>query len=229
MIRKALSLAVILFLSTTCKAGQDLVDRLHQAELKYGLPKNSLVALSLTESSLHWFALNIDGASFYPKSRQQALSIMRSVIERPYVMSIKANAESEPELWFFSTRQAAHKAVSQLGASPHYPEIIPQASGDLFRKLSLMNTGICALQISYRWHARDEGRSVADLLDPNFCIDYGAKYLAGLVRKHGFEKGVGCYYTCSNRSRARREREEYFDRYNRHFTRLNDGHQVATR
>lgn len=212
-------------------ADQDLVRRLHQEEREHGLPHNSLVALSLTESDLSWYALNIDGASFYPRSKSEALQILQNVGTRPYVVRIKRAAKQKSELYFYRTLHAAKRAARKLKSTPGYPKAIPfdEAEGLPYRKLDMLNTGLCALQINYRWHGNREGRTVDKILDREFCIEYGAQFLASLIDKHGFERGVGCYYTCGNNDYQRKARAEYFQRYTRHFSRLNASTDIAQR
>lgn len=219
---------VLIAWSLVCSADPTLIAKLHEAERAHGLPVNSLVALSSNESSLKWFAINFDdGASFYPKSKSHAIRIIKNVVKRPWVIKVK-KPDEDSEVYFFSTRQLAMQAAQKIKRSDAY-DLIPQPDGSNVRKLNLLNTGLCAMQLNFRWQAYEQGRSVDQLLDRDFCIEHGSAFVANLIKKHGFEKGIGCYYTCGNSERARRLRKEYFERYNRHLQRLSRSSQLAQR
>lgn len=225
--RVVFALLIVVY-SSAVFADQDLVDRLRKMETQLGLPDMSLVALSATESTLSWYALNFDDiASFYPKSKAHALKIITSVSGRPYAVKI-VKPNSNGEVYFFATRQAAQRAVSKAQQLKGY-DVVTHRDNTLVRKIDLLNTGLCAMQLNFRWQAHGQGRTAEDLLDREFCIEHGANFLASLIKKHGFEKGVGCYYTCGNGPRAKRDRKEYFERYKRHLDRLTSSAHVAQR
>lgn len=230
MIRRAL-LLITLTLSFAVSADQSLIDRLHEAESKYNLPHNSLVALSKTESSMHWFALNIDGAAFYPETKEKALRIMQHVVQRPYVLKLRSRTnEAAAELFFFPSEDHAQRILNRVLAGQTDKEAVRHSDKSYLRRLDLLNTGMCALQLNYRYQAHGQGRGVQTLLDPEFCVNHGAKFFAGLINKHGFgEKGIGCYYTCGSSKRAQRIRRDYFARYSRHLKRLNNSTSLASR
>lgn len=217
-----------LFLSLSVSAEQDLIDTLRAAETRLGLPDMSLVALSATESTLSWYALNFDDvASFYPKTKTHALQIIRSVSGRPYAVKIVKPNDAE-EVYFFATRQAAQRAVSKARRINGY-EVVTLRDDRVVKKIDLLNTGLCAMQLNFRWQAHGQGRTAEDLLDREFCIEHASNFVAGLINKHGFEKGVGCYYTCGNGPIAKRNRKEYFERYKRHLDRLTKSTSIAQR
>lgn len=212
-------IALLLLGSLPALAQQDLIDSLRDAEKRYGLPDLTLVALSRNESSLNWFAINFDDvASFYPKTKAHALRIIRSVSGRPYTIRV-SKAGKRPEVYFFPTVSSAQRAASKVHQHDDW-EIVEHSSGKVVEKLDLLNTGLCAMQLNFRWQAHEQGRSAKTLLDPSFCIEHAAKFVAGLIRKHGFEKGIGCYYTCGRGKEAQQNRREYFARYRRHLDSL---------
>lgn len=217
-----------LFLSMSVTADQDLIDRLRKMETQLGLPDMSLVALSANESTLSWYALNFDDvASFYPKTKAHALKIIRSVSGRPYAVKIvKPNAGGE--VYFFATRQAAQRAVAKARQLKGY-SVATHHDKTVVKKIDLLNTGLCAMQLNFRWQAHGQGRTAEDLLDREFCIEHASSFVAGLIKKHGFEKGIGCYYTCGNGPRAKQDRKEYFERYKRHLDRLTSSSSIAQR
>lgn len=230
MVKSKLVVGILVFLAsvTSATADQSLIRELREAEARYGMPDMSLVALSQTESSLKWFAINFDdGASFYPETKEQALRIVRNVSNRPYIIRVSKNG-GEAQVYFFRSLPEAQRAVTRASRSEEY-EVFPHPDGSKVRKLNLLNTGLCAMQLNFRWQAYEQGRSVKQLLDPEFCIDHAAKFVSGLIRKHGFEKGIGCYYTCGKDRNAQRNRAEYFARYNRHFKRLSSSTSLAQR
>lgn len=223
-----LCLVAVTTSANSVNADQSLIRELRQAEARYGMPDMSLVALSKTESSLNWFAINFDdGASFYPDTKEQALRIIRNVSQRPYIVRASTNGGT-PQVYFFQTLAAAQSAVASANRTDGY-RVEPHPDGSVVRKLNLLNTGLCAMQLNFRWQAYKQGRSAKTLLDPKFCIDHAAKFVSGLIKKHGFEKGIGCYYTCGNEAEARRNRAEYFARYSRHFKRLSKSTSLAQR
>ena len=224
-------LCSFLLWSSAAAANQSLIDRLHEAEERHSLPHNSLVALSETESSLNLFAINVDdGASFYPKSKTEALRILRNISNRPFILKVKEReSDSNSEVYFFKTERAANQALARITQPNSKFQPVRHPDNSYVRKLNMLNTGLCALQLNYRWQAHGQGRGVNTLLDPDFCINHGAKFLSGLIRQHGFKKGVGCYYTCGKSERAQRDRREYIARYNRHFNRLRNSATVAQR
>lgn len=217
-----------LFFSLSVAAEQDLIDTLRGMETKLGLPDMSLVALSATESTLSWYALNFDDvASFYPDTKTHALQIIRSISGRPYaVRVIKPNADKE--VYFFTTRQNAERAVAKVQRMKGYA-VATFRDDSVVKKVDLLNTGLCAMQLNFRWQAHGQGRTAEDLLDREFCIEHASNFVAGLINKHGFEKGVGCYYTCGNGPRAKRDRKEYFERYQGHLSRLRNSTSIAQR
>lgn len=198
---------------------------LNQAEARYGLPHNTLVALAYTESSMNPFAINADGVSFYPDSKDQAVSILKGLNLNPYVIKVKTKEQPSGINYFYSSAEAAARAVESIRSRNAVGDMsvlaMPVGKNTYYRRLDLKNTGLCLLQVSNKYHGVNAGRTVNEILDPTFCVNYGAQFIKQLIEKHGFEKGVGCYYTCGSSNRARKDREEYFQRFNRHFQRLN--------
>jgi len=161
-------------------------------ENKYKLPKNILKAISIVESKTLPWTMNIDGVPVYANSKNQAVTVLKHVA-RSHRFGIAYKQGERVKSGFYKTEKAAKKALkakTRLGAK------ILKINKRFINKVNPKNSDICLMQVNYRWHGKDNFRSVNEMFDPEKCINYAAKYLSTLINRHGLDKGIGCYNGC---------------------------------
>lgn len=180
---------------------QNVLGLLKAASIKHDVDYHLLLAISRVESALKPYAMNVDGQSFFPDTPQQAVKILKSINDRPWMLKIRSH-EGEIEQYLFSSRHEALAALNKANSL---------RARNKLRKISLTNsatpgkyqaslnyldveeTGIGPMQIHYSVHGKQRG-TVYKWFDPAFNIDYGAKYLKEVMDRHGHNVNGAAYY-----------------------------------
>lgn len=213
-------LSISLFTNaSTVNTKQLIVD----AAKKHNIAPLVMLSIAENESRTRSWTLNVDEYPLYSDSKEEAMHKYRTIMHRPYVVQVDPGPSKKSVGYFFRTRLSAEQGISKILNSKRasgYPKIIKQSNGEYYRKLNIYNTGVCSMQINYYWNGGPNGLSVPELLEPETCINYAAKFLKSLLDKHSFEKAIGCYYTCGNSKHSKNARKQYYERFARNYNRL---------
>jgi len=94
------------------------LDAARRAEAVHGLPAGLLVAVALSESGLHAYALNISGRAVYPDNEAKARSLLRAASPRHAVMAgcvqVNANVHARGSDWPLDPVRSADWAGGML-------------------------------------------------------------------------------------------------------------------
>ena len=184
---------LILLLLSSNSAMAIHFDIFDKAATPLGIDATFLRAICEIESQRNPWAVNINGEGFQPKSKADALTLIRSTQNRPWLLKLHYSGE-EPIRSFFPSESAARsalksilKANQEIGiASPKTTEI---------RWLDTRSTDIGLMQINYLFHGR-HFESKDQLFDPEVNVGYAAKYLSDLLKRHGnWSKAVAHYHS----------------------------------
>ncbi len=168
-ISKALA-ALLCFATMSVACAADLVD---VVAARTGVDRLLLRSLIIEESRGHPWTLNVDGEPFYMPTQADAVKLIQHVQSHRYLLRATLAGERTQKRWFFDAKQSAVAwARLNLGGANYS-----------IRRIDPRNIDIGLMQVSLRWHAK-QMPSLAQALDPAWNVQYGAKYLQGLIRKH---------------------------------------------
>ncbi len=170
-----------------------------------------LQAIASVESRENPYALNVNHEDLHCGSRRETEQALHYIVGRPWVIhlprgSIETYVDVEPpiscalrghfhdRLWFSS------EADATTFVDHHGLDSAPQHR-------NVQSTDIGLLQINWYYHG-DQVSGALALLDPAYNLDYAARYLTRLVRKHGVDEAIGRYHGASSAAR----RADYQDR-----------------
>ena len=187
---------------------------------KYGLDPDILTRVVEIESSGNSAAFNVDGEGFSPDSVSQSMAMLVEINAQPWMVKIRRLSGIGYRRMFFQNIMSAQKYVTAL--TRRLPKIRLVCSGrckltkpgdTLIRKLNVVSTDIGLGQINYRYH----GKRLRDQhhwytwFNPSFNLDYAAKHLAELKKRHGSDAAAVAHY----HSRTSKLQKAYLARFNR--------------
>ncbi len=208
-----LTLISSIFFSLSAHANIDQYRSLIEKKArKYGVSPAILTTIVLKESSGKPWSLNIDGEGMHFTSKSSAIRAFRTVMNHRWVLKYKIGDGEYSRRFFKSEQQAVswldHRnrgldaSEIQLkllkGENPQFDDV-----GDtIVRRLRLVNTDIGIAQINYRWH----GKALRDTvkfthwLDPDFNLDYAAKHMDELIKRHdgNIMEAIAHYHSSNN-------------------------------
>lgn len=188
------------------------------AATRYGLDPSLLRAIAEVESAHNPWALNINGISCQEKgdpflvngrwrfcdTRENAIAILLYASNNPWLLTAEGPNNTQLRIFMPSNERAEHLAAHNRLQNTH------------IEKKNILSTDIGLMQINWRSHG-DNIRDASKLFEPAYNVDYGARFLADLIRRNGREKAIGMYHTGERGSPARQERyrEMVLARYGR--------------
>ncbi len=196
-----LALACLLFSGMTMANLNPDYDRYFSAAAKaYGVPEVVLRSICELESKGNPWALNVNGVSFQPASREEALALLEHTRQRPWLLSVRYRKQ-EPQLSFFRSEKDAQRALSEIYSNNHRWYLENPVHTDI-RRLDMRSVDIGLMQINHLFHGRHFD-SQAEIFDPRTNIFYAAKYLRRLMSRHGtIKKSVAFYHSNTEKYQA---------------------------
>lgn len=203
MFRLLLSL-MVMWSATTAFCG----DLFHSAAKANGINPALLRSIAEMESNVNPWALNLNREGFLPATKAQAVELVEQAQSKPWLLRVdyseknKRSTDQHQRLFFLSKADAEaalsdiRRGAKLLGTpSPTHWEI---------RKLDTRSVDVGLMQINWKFHGQNF-ESLEQLFEPRNNINYAAKYLASLIRRHGSVQGAVAHYHSNT--------EEYQSRY----------------
>lgn len=180
------------------------------AATRHGVNDPELLrAIAKQESSHNPWALNINGVSCqdlnndgdpflvngrwrYCDSRATSIAILLYASKNPWLITADGPKGKRLRI-FMPSQERANVLVKRNGLR----------NASIERK-NVQSTDIGLMQINWRSHGENI-QDASKLFDPAYNVDYGAQYLAGLIRRHGKERAMGMYHTGERGSPGRQE------------------------
>lgn len=184
-------LILLLFICNSAMAMH--FDIFEKAAAPLGIDATFLRAICEIESRCNPWAVNINGEGFQPKSKADALMLIKSTQNRPWLLKLQY-AGDEPTRSFFPSEAAARSALKSIRKANKALGIVPPNTTEI-RWLDTRSTDIGLMQINYLFHGR-HFESMDQLFDPEVNVGYAAKYLSDLLQQHGnWSKAVAHYHS----------------------------------
>lgn len=194
-------------------------DPFDKAAARHGVSADLLRAIAKVESAHNPWALNINGADCQDKgnphfirgqwlfcdSRSNSIAILLHASKNPWLLSAKGPNGATLYIW------AKHEDHAKSLAARNHLDVIK------IKRKNVLSTDIGIMQVNWRAH----GGNILDtslLFNQEYNVDYGAKFLADLISRHGKEVAVGMYHTGENGSKNRQLR--YRQAVSRHYAAL---------
>ncbi|MBV1920460.1 MAG: transglycosylase SLT domain-containing protein [Pseudomonadales bacterium] len=171
-----------------------------QAAAKHGISETVLRSICEVESQNNPWAFNVNGEGFQPDSLTDALNQIDSIHSRPWLLKLSFKRQASTRLFYRNKKDAQLALIDILQDAKHWGFEAPKKTH--IRLLDVKSTDIGYMQINWRFHGR-HFNSMADLYDPAVNIDYSARYIKKLIRRHGsMSKAVAFYHSNTQRYQA---------------------------
>ncbi len=171
-----------------------------QAAARYGIKPALLNSIAEMESQLHPWAVNLNWEGFKPRSKADALELIRSAQQHPWLLRLDYPDQSQR--LFFASRRDAMSALDQTKANAALLGINRPSDWEI-RKLDTRSVDIGLMQINWKFHGRHFD-SPEQLFEPEVNVMYAAKYLKKLLYQHGStERAVAFYHSNTQQYQAK--------------------------
>ncbi|MCP5019107.1 MAG: transglycosylase SLT domain-containing protein [Ketobacter sp.] len=191
----------IVFLTLIWAPATLLADTLFaQAASQYQLKPALLKSIAEMESQLHPWAVNLNWEGFKPRSKADAVALVKATQNKPWLLRLDYPDTSQR--LFFRNRQDAAAALEQTKNNATLLGINRPSDWEI-RKLDTRSVDIGLMQINWKFHGRHFD-SLEQLFEPKTNVMYAAKYLHKLLRRHGStERAVAFYHSNTQQYQAK--------------------------
>ena len=196
-------LRIFSFIAASLFAVVAQAGEIESAARKAGVEPLLVKAVIMTESRGHPWTLNVDGEPFFLDSRDRAIELVRRVQRAPWLVRATAKGQ-KPVRYFAETSAQARLLASQLPA-----DMVVS-----IREVDSRMIDIGLMQINLHYHGKAMG-SLEQGFDPKWNLEYGSRFLADLVKRHGTVTAAIGYYNASTPSKRRAYTHKIAEAYER--------------
>ncbi|OUS29954.1 hypothetical protein A9Q99_07805 [Gammaproteobacteria bacterium 45_16_T64] len=170
------------------------------AALNHGVSETVLRSICEIESQHNPWAFNVNGEGFQPENLRQAVTQIENIQSRPWLLKVYFGKGPATRIFYKSKRHATQALNDIKQDAKQWGFTAPQNTS--IRKLDTRSTDIGYMQINWLFHGRHFD-SLTHLYEPATNIDYAARYLKKLIRRHGsMAKAVAFYHSSTQRYQA---------------------------
>lgn len=177
------------------------------AARQHGIDSILLRAITAHESNKNPWTFNADGEPFKFQDKQTAVRVLWSLTKAPWmVKAITSNGEKSRR--FFATESSALSYAQYLRSTSNLSirndNNRELSKGEIrVRPLRLINTDIGIAQVNYRWNGQGIA-TVQTWFDPAYNLNFAARRLAELKKKHSNDlEAAGYYHSATPKARKR--------------------------
>lgn len=163
-----------------------------QAAKRYHLKPALLHSIAQMESETYPWAVNLNREGFKPRSKNDALELIRAAEDKPWLLRLDYPDSSQR--LFFGSRKDAVAALEQTKSNAGLLGITRPSDWEI-RRLDTRSVDIGMMQINWKFHGRHFD-SLSQLFEPEVNVNYAAKYLNQLLKEHhSIEQAVAFYHS----------------------------------
>ncbi len=188
----------------------DIFDKYGQ---RYDIDPDLLRSIATTESNTHHWSLNINRESVVCQDKRGVVNTLRR-ISKNNVLLVAQNNRYKPLRWncvYNKEPNLIHRWLPSVNAAKLFANKYNLKIIRISKK-KVISTDIGLMQINWLWH-KDEIKSINKLLNINFNVNYSAKLLQSLIKKHGLTKAIGFYHNQKSIKRQIRYRNTVLNHY----------------
>ncbi|MGB3623512.1 lytic transglycosylase domain-containing protein [Ketobacter sp. MCCC 1A13808] len=167
-------------------------DLFTKAATANGISPALLRSIAEMESQVNPWAVNLNREGFIPSTKADAIDLVQQARNKPWLLRVDYKEESHR--LFFTSSKDATAALSDIRSGANLLGIEAPHQWEI-RLLDTRSVDIGLMQINWKFHGRHFD-SLDELFEPRANINYAARYLGSLIKRHGdVENAVAHYHS----------------------------------